>query len=254
MGQDWIEIEPMGGESSEERLKKAQEELLSQWGSEGQSKREGINLWITGFLLLSVLVLLSWNISLRRSLSSKEKSLEGQKSLGVVKSEVGKMRGGLREEIKGGEGSIEKAMPSHSPAPLTFKPSEQKKREEKAKSPILFPLPFYPSHQPSPPTQPSQPPPSPTGEAIRPKTQPVSPSISPLPSPLTSPENLQLVGLIITQKVKLAVLKVGARTVTVMEGETIPLTGWEVKKIEPEGIHLVFKEKPQEKLVLRPSF
>jgi len=161
----------------------------------------------------------------------------------------------MEEEKKVGEGSIERAMPSHSPAPLTIKPSERKGKEEKMTAPILFPLPVYPSHQPqkpSPQIQPSQTPTSPKEETVRPQTQPISPPTSPLPSP--SPENLQLVGLVITQKVKLAVVKVGTRTVTVMEGETIPLTGWEVKKIEPEGIHLVFKEKPQEKLVLRPSF
>ena len=261
MGQDWIEIEPMGGESSEERLKRAQEELLSQWGSTEQGRRDGINLWVTGFLLLLVFALFAWNISLCRSLSSRAKVSEGQESLKVVKGEMGKVRGEMKleEKMKGGEVSIERGMPSHSPAPLTFKPSERKEKEEKGTAPILFPLPVYPSHQPSPQKpspqiQPSQTPPPSTEETVRPQTQPVFPSTSPLPSPPASPENLQLVGLVITQKVKLAVIKVGTRTVTVMEGETIPLTGWEVKKIEPEGIHLVFKEKPQEKLVLRPSF
>jgi hypothetical protein len=259
MGQDWIEIEPMGGESSEERLKRAQEELLSQWGSTEQGRRDGINFWVTGFLLLLVFALFAWNISLRRSLSSREKVSEGQESLKVVKGEMGKVRGEMKleEKMKGGEVSIERGMPSHSPAPLTVKPSEQKGKEEKTTAPILFPLPVYSSHQPlqkpSSQAQPSQTQPSSEG-TIQPQTRPIFPSTPSLPSPSLSPENLQLVGLVITQKVKLAVIKVGTRTVTVMEGETIPLTGWEVKKIEPEGIHLVFKEKPQEKLVLRPSF
>ena len=258
MGQDWIEIEPMGGESSEERLKKAQEELLSRWGSTEQGRRDGVNLWVTGFLLFLVFVLFAWNISLRRSLSSREKVSEGQEILKVVKGEVGKITGKMVGEMKKGEGSIERAMPSHSPAPLTVKPFEQKGKEEKTAAPILFPLPVYSSHQPSsqkssPQNQPSQTQPS-TEEAFQPQTRPIFPSTPPFPSLSLSPENLQLVGLVITQKVKLAVIKVGTRTVTVMEGETIPLTGWEVKKIEPEGIHLVFKEKPQEKLVLRPSF
>jgi len=257
MGQDWIEIEPMGGESSEERLKKAQEELLSQWGSAEQGRRDGVNLWVTGFLLLLVFALFAWNISLRRSLSSKVKVPEGQESLKVVKGEVGKITGKMVGEMKKGEVSIERGMPSHSPAPLTVKPFEQKGKEEKTTAPILFPLPVYSSHQPtqkpSSQTQPSQTQPSLEG-FVRPQTQPIFPSTPSLPSPFVSPENLQLVGLVITQKVKLAVIKVGTRTVTVMEGETIPLTGWEVKKIEPESIYLVFKEKPQEKLVLRPSF
>jgi len=257
MGQDWIEIEPMGQGSSEERLKRAQEELLSQWGSTEQGRRDGINFWVTGFLLLLVFALFAWNISLRRSLSSREKVSEGQEILKVVKGEVGKITGKMVGEMKKGEGSIERAMPSHSPAPLTVKPFEQKGKEEKTAAPILFPLPVYSSHQPlqkpSLKTQPSQTQPS-SGGDIRPQTQPIFPSTPSFPSLSLSPENLQLVGLVITQKVKLAVIKVGTRTVTVMEGETIPLTGWEVKKIEPEGIHLVFKEKLQEKLVLRPSF
>ena len=257
MGQDWIEIEPMGQGSSEERLKRAQEELLSQWGSAEQGRRDGINLWVTGFLLLLVFALFAWNISLRRSLSSRAKVSEGQESLKVIKGEMGKITGKKGGEMKKGEVSIERGMPSHSPAPLTVKPSEQKGKEEKTTAPILFPLPVYSSHQPtqkpSSQTQPSQTQPSLEG-FVRPQTQPIFPSTPSLPSPFVSPENLQLVGLVITQKVKLAVIKVGTRTVTVMEGETIPLTGWEVKKIEPEGIHLVFKEKPQEKLVLRPSF
>ena len=263
MNEKWVKIglklSRWGGESSEERLKRAQEELLSQWGSAERGRRDGINLWVTGFLLLLVFALFAWNISLCRSLSSRAKVSEGQESLKVVKGEMGKVRGEMKleEKMKGGEVSIERGMPSHSPAPLTVKPSEQKGKEEKTTAPILFPLPVYSSHQPlqkpSLKTQPSQTQPS-SGGDIRPQTQPIFPSTPSLPSPSLSPENLQLVGLVITQKVKLAVIKVGTRTVTVMEGETIPLTGWEVKKIEPDSIYLVFKEKPQEKLVLRPSF
>ena len=116
MGQDWIEIEPMGQGSSEERLKRAQEELLSQWGSAEQGRRDGINLWVTGFLLFLVFVLFAWNISLRRSLSSREKVSEGQESLKVVKGEMGKVRGEMKleEKMKGGRFQLKGGcLPTH---------------------------------------------------------------------------------------------------------------------------------------------
>jgi type IV pilus biogenesis protein PilP len=64
----------------------------------------------------------------------------------------------------------------------------------------------------------------------------------------------QVVGLVITDKGRLALLKVGARTVSVTVGEKIPGTGWEVRAIEPEGVTLVFSEGQREKVVLRPAF
>ncbi len=254
MSQDWREISPLGEEeqreSPEERLRRAKEDLMVQLGGEGE-KRGNFSPWLVGFLSITVLVLLAWNISLRRSLSSGQGRKEGGQVRQIFKERVEKegMKGRPRGESEGKKVS--------SYPPIIQKPSEPERGKGREESPIVpFPLPLLSSHQPSSgqpfPSQRKTPSVPSLSESSR---SPFPLQASNLPAtPLPSPENFQVIGLVITEKGKLAVIKVGTKTVTVTEGETIPFTGWEVKEIEPERVVLVFKDRPKEKLVLRPSF
>lgn len=264
---DWTDLTPLSeGEGSEDRLQKAQEELLTQWKEREKVQRSNIFPWVTLALSVLVATLLIWNISLQRKVSTRV-TRQVPPTLKIQRGEVGKPEvGGRRMESvelsgEGGEERTGKETGQIQPPPKTQVSSVGTQIQNPPRPSIVpFPLPsFEPSMerqqvpktltQPLPTSVPTKP-----EESAPQKPAPFVPSASTLPTSPPSPENIQVVGLVITDKAKVAVLRVGGRTVTVSIGETVSGTGWVVSGIGEEGVQLVWKEEPKHKFVLRPSF
>jgi len=257
MGGDWTELTPMGEEGGEERLRKAQEEFLRDLTVSEPPKRSVSVGWV---ILLGgvVIALLVWNLSLRRALSQKDTPSGQRATQESARGQKGKApKGGI---ARGTTPLVAPPSPSAVSSPFPPREAEQGQKERPKASPTVpFPLPVYePSQRGQAPSLPSPP------SALRPNHPPLEPPHRlPMPPSLTAPtvafpmgsfDLPQVVGLVITDKGRLALLKVGARTVSVTVGEKIPGTGWEVRAIEPEGVALVFSEGQREKVVLRPAF
>ncbi len=244
-----------GREPTEERLQRAQEELLEKWerreGEEGSHWKKV--LWFLP--LLALFFLLLWNLSLQHQIRQDRvspptlKGKEFQKGKQqpptppplfgerVAVGEKGKGEKGTGEKGEGGEGRGEPV-------------------KGEVFTPQLLPLPFY-----EPPRKAS---PSPPYPLEVPREQPKSFSPPSLPSPPPSPpieplrqqeEQIQLVGIVIGEGGKVAVLRLpNGRTFPVGEGERVPMTNWLLLRIEPEGVTLSLKDEPKKQLVLRTGF
>ncbi|MEM0503206.1 MAG: hypothetical protein QXT58_00690 [Archaeoglobaceae archaeon] len=270
---DWTDLSPLSetplpeGEGSEARLQKAQEELLTQWKEREQVQRTNILTWVILALSVLVITLLIWNISLQRKVSTKviRQVRQVSPTLKVQKGEVRepKIEGRGVEGVKvGAEERISEMETEQFQSPTKTQVSSVGTQFQNPTRPPLVPFPL-PSFEPSrerqqvPTTLPQ---PLPTSIPAKPeegaaqKLAPIVPSASPSPTSPPSPENIQIIGLVITDKAKVAVLRVGGRTVTVSVGETVSGTGWVVSGIGEEGVQLVWKEEPKHKIVLRPSF
>jgi len=267
--ENWTELTPLGEEGDEgaKRLQKAHEELLESWGQKEQKTGANGLLWLSGFLTFLVIVLLLWNLSLRREV---KRTLKGQENVPQVsksqKAMVEIKKG--EKETKGKEmvgGAVER---EGTPEPTLISPTSPPSSAPKTSSPqpplVPFPLPAIgkeskSSSHPQVPTSfgalpPSKPEPksTPPGQP----TTPLTPSAPPVSMPSTHPslENVQVVGVILTEQIRLAMLRVGGRTTTVSIGDSVLGTGWVVTKIEPDKIELAFREDPKRKIALSPSF
>ncbi len=251
------------------RLQKAQEELLEKWerkDGEGTSPWARLAWFFVGVALFGLAI---WNLSLQRQVRQFK---AGQRPLSASGLRVGGKEA-AKEPLKGeqapkrplfagppeGEADKEKGAPLARQAPKGSAPT--------ANLPP-FPLPFF--EPPKEAAQPSSPPsflsrsslssvPPPT-EIQKPMPLPSIPSPSPPMSPLTGSwqgegEQVQLIGIVIGEGERLAVLKLpNGRTVTVGKGEKIPTMNWSVISVEPIGVTLSQKDEPKRKLVLRFGF